>query len=117
MDKVVVEGLALECVIGVYDFEQQYPQRLYLDLELGLDSRPAAANDDLNKTHDYGAIAERLRQYAAETRVALIETLAEGMVDILRQEFSVSWMRMHLRKPGAVDDCRSVGILIERGED
>lgn len=114
MDKVVVEALELDCVIGVFDFEQHYAQRLYLDLELGLDSRKAARSDDLSFTHDYGTIADRLREHAQNSRVALIETLAEQLAEILINEFSILWLRMHLRKPGAVAHCRSVGIQIER---
>jgi len=31
------------------------------------------------------------------------------------REFGVPWLRLTLRKPGAVRDTREVGVIIERG--
>ncbi|MHC9038000.1 dihydroneopterin aldolase, partial [Cobetia marina] len=46
MDRVLIEALAVETVIGVYDWERTIRQRLMIDLEMATDIRPAAAGDD-----------------------------------------------------------------------
>ena len=115
IDRVFVEGLALDCVIGVYPHEKTFRQRLYLDLEMAYDLSPAGTTDDLTLTLDYHAISQRLMVHAASCQVALLETLAEGMASILLNEFSVPWFRLKLRKPGAVAEAVAVGIVIERG--
>jgi dihydroneopterin aldolase len=46
----------------------------------------------------------------------LIETLAERIADIVREEFGVPWLRLRLGKPGAVTGSRDVGVIIERGQ-
>ena len=45
MDRVFIEGLEVDTVIGAYDWERGIRQCLTLDLQLGWDIRPAAAGD------------------------------------------------------------------------
>ena len=84
-------------------------------MELGTDIRPAAATDCLDDTLNYQAVAQRISAFAAASDVQLVETLGEQIAELLRQEFAVSWLRLTLRKPGALRDAREVGIIIERG--
>ena len=44
-----------------------------------------------------------------------METLAERSAAIVLEEFNVAWVRLRLRKPGAVRGSRDVGVMIERG--
>ncbi|SFH90188.1 dihydroneopterin aldolase [Modicisalibacter xianhensis] len=116
MDRVLIEGLSVETVIGVYDWERTIRQRLELDLELATDIRPAAAGDDLARTLDYAAISQQIGEFAASSRFELVETFAERLAAMLREEFGIAWLRLTLRKPGAVANARAVGVRIERGE-
>ncbi|MGY6564248.1 MAG: dihydroneopterin aldolase [Halomonadaceae bacterium] len=115
MDCVLIESLELETVIGVYDWERTIRQRLVLDLELATHIRPAAADDDLTKTLDYAAISQRIQRFADEHDFALVETFAERLAQLLMTEFFVPWLRLTLRKPGAVPAAAAVGVRIERG--
>ncbi|SEL19613.1 dihydroneopterin aldolase [Halomonas daqiaonensis] len=115
MDLVLIEALEVDTVIGVYDWERSITQTLQLDLTLGTDIRPAAAVDDIGLTLNYAAISERINVFAAEHDVALVETFAERLAETLRDEFAVSWLRLTVRKPGAVPGAAAVGVCIERG--
>lgn len=114
-DRIYLHGLEVQAVIGVYVHERAAPRLLRVDLELACDTRCAAASDDLARTFDYDAIAQRLRQLAAGMQPALLETLAERMGELLQREFGARWLRLRLDKPGAVPGTASVGIVIERG--
>ncbi|WP_019952607.1 dihydroneopterin aldolase [Kushneria aurantia] len=116
LDTVLIEDLRLEAVIGVYEWEKRIHQRLSLTLELGCDIGTAAAGDDLNATLDYAAISARLKQFCADNRFELVETFAERIAALLREEFAIGWLRLTLKKPGAVADAAFVGVRIERGE-
>ncbi|MFI0472067.1 dihydroneopterin aldolase [Halomonas sp. HMF6819] len=116
MDRILIEGLTIETVIGVYDWERTITQSLRLDLTLATDIRPAAATDDLHLTLDYGAVCQRIQQFADEHHFALIETFAERLCECLRHEFPISWLRLAVRKPAAVPAAQSVGLEITRGE-
>lgn len=115
VDRILIEALTVDTVIGVYDWERTITQSLSLDLSLATDIRPAAATDDLRLTLDYAAICQRIQQFADEHHFALVETFAERLAECLRNEFSISWLRLTLRKPGAVPKASSVGLEIIRG--
>lgn len=115
MDLVLIESLGVDTVIGVYAWERTITQRLLLDLELATDIRPAAASDDIALTLDYAAISERIIAFAAEHEFALVETFAERLAERLREEFAIAWLRLTVRKPGAVTTAAAVGVSIQRG--
>ncbi|MDX9875456.1 MAG: FolB domain-containing protein, partial [Spongiibacteraceae bacterium] len=47
MDSVFINGLALEAVIGIHDWERTQRQPVVLDLEIAADSATAACSDDI----------------------------------------------------------------------
>ena len=117
MDRVFIEGLELNAVIGVYPWEREVRQVLMLDLELATDIRPAAVGDDLSRTLDYKAIADRIDEYVCGSEFQLLETLAERLAALIMKQFGVPWLRLRLSKPGAIPSARAVGVEIERGNE
>lgn len=117
MDKVLIDALKVEASIGIFEWEQRIRQQVVLDLELGTDARKAAASDDIADTIDYKAVAKRVAELAGEGRWGLVERLAEAVAACLRGEFAIPWVRVTLRKPGAVTGAAAVGIVIERGNE
>lgn len=115
MDRVLIEALKLEAKIGVYEWERRIRQQVVFDLELGCDAARAAAGDRLADAVDYKAVAKRLRTLAGEREWGLVETLAEALAQCLLKEFAIGWLRVTVRKPGAVTGAASVGVTIERG--
>lgn len=116
MDRIFIEGLTLEAVIGVYDWEREVRQILTLDLELGTSIGAAARGDDLSQTLDYKVICDRLADYARDSSFELLEAFAEGVAHLLMTEFGVQGLRLKLGKPGAIPATRTLGVIIERGE-
>lgn len=115
MDKVIIKGLTADTVIGVYDWEREIRQQLVLDLELGTNIQPAAETDNLALTLDYAAISARIIAYIGAGEFQLIETMAEKIAQLLMTEFSITWLKLTLYKPGAVSEADTVGVVIERG--
>jgi 7,8-dihydroneopterin aldolase/epimerase/oxygenase len=116
VDRIFVRGLAVDAVIGVYDWERTIRQALVIDLEMAWDIRAAASTDDLSRTLDYAAVSQRVMAFISESRFALVETLAERVAELVRSEFGVTWLRLTLNKPGAVGQASGgVGVIIERG--
>jgi len=91
-------------------------QTVSLDLEMATDIRAAAETDDVADTIDYKAVAKRLISFVEGTDFQLVESIAERVSDIVREEFGVEWVRLRVSKPGAVTGARDVGVVIERGE-
>jgi dihydroneopterin aldolase len=115
MDKVFIEGLEADAVIGIHDWERRIRQTLRFDIELGFDNRIPAATDQVADTLDYDAISQRVTAYVQASEFGLVETLAERCVSLVMEEFGVAWMRLRLSKPGAVRNAIAVGVIIERG--
>ena len=113
-DKVFIEGLEIEALIGIYDWERRIRQTLCLDLEMAFDNRVPAASDDIAHTLDYKAVSKRLVEFVGQSDFGLVETLAERCAAIVIEEFNVPWLRLKLSKPGAVRGAQSVGVIIER---
>ncbi|HMB57587.1 MAG TPA: dihydroneopterin aldolase [Arenimonas sp.] len=114
MDKVFIEALEIECVIGIYDWERKIKQPIVFDIEMDSDNRKPAASDDIADTLDYKAISKRLIQFVSESSFGLVETLAERCCAIIIDEFCVARVRLKLSKIGAVRGAKAVGVIIER---
>jgi dihydroneopterin aldolase len=115
MDIIFLRGLAIETVIGIYDWEREIRQTLIIDLEMATDIRKAAETDDITHTLDYKAVSRRIIDFVEGSSFQLVETLAERITEILINEFQVPWVRLTLNKRGAISGASDVGIRIERG--
>ena len=115
MDKIFINDLRIDTIIGIYDWERQVRQTVSFDLEMAHDIRRAAQTDDIQYTLNYKAVAKRLIAFVEDSQFLLIETLAEDAARLIMTEFSVPWLRLALHKPGALRGAHSVGVVIERG--
>lgn len=116
MDIVYIRELRIDTVIGVYDWEREVRQTVCLDLEMSADIRQAAQTDDIQYALNYHSVATRLSDFIEGSEFLLVETMAEQVCQIVREEFGVAWVKLRLSKPGALHQSRDVGLIIERGE-
>ena len=116
MDIVYIKALQVETVIGIYDWEREIRQRVVLDLEMGTDIRQAALTEDIESTLNYKSVSDRLIEFVSASEFLLVETMAEEIAALVMQEFSVSWLRLKVGKPDAIEAAEEVGVVIERGE-
>ena len=114
MDKVFIEALEIECVIGIYDWERKIKQTIMLDIEMAFDNRIPAASDNINDTLDYKAVSKRLIEFVGESSFGLVETLAEQCCKIIIEEFKVKHVKFKLSKMAAVRGAKAVGVILER---
>ena len=99
-DRVVLAGLEFLARHGVNDREKVEPQRFEVDLELELDVRPAARDDDLAKTVDYRGVYDTTRRVVEDNTFDLIETLAETIArEVLGANPAVDKVTVRVRKP------------------
>lgn len=115
MDLIRIRGLKAEALIGVHDWERKLPRTLLVDLDLATDAARAAGKDRLEDALDYHAVSQAVLALTAESRVQLLETLAERLAAMLQEKFRVRWLALTLHKPGAVPAAQDVSISIERG--
>ena len=99
-DRIVLANMTFQARHGVADREKVEAQRFEIDVELGLDLQPAAVEDDLERTVDYGPVYETVRQIVESTTYNLIEALAEAICHELLSEYPrVREVTVRVRKP------------------
>jgi dihydroneopterin aldolase len=101
MDEIALTGLRVRGFHGVLPAERTEGQDFLVDAVLRLDTREAAASDDLAATVDYGGLAERLAEVVAGEPVDLIETLADRLADVCLADPRVIAARVTVHKPHA----------------
>jgi dihydroneopterin aldolase len=101
LDQVALRGLRVRGRHGVHTRERRDGQDFVVDAVLGLDTRSAAAADDLSRTVDYGVLAERLAAVVAGQPVRLIETLADQLARVCLAEPLVQEVEITVHKPQA----------------
>ena len=116
-DITFIEGLVVEAIVGIYDWERQVRQRVSLDVEMGCDIRAAARTENIELAINYKSVADEVAAFIGEQQFLLIETMAEQVADLIIRKFGVPWVRLKLRKHGAVPAAGSVGISVERHAD
>lgn len=87
MDIIYLRDLRIETVIGIFDWERSIKQIVSLDLEMATDISKAAGSDSIEDTLDYKAVAKRLIEFVGNSEFQLVETLAQRVTDIVRDEF------------------------------
>ena len=115
MDIIFITDLRADAIIGIYDWERKQKQTISIDIEMSTDISKAAAADNIESALNYKAISKRIEQFIANSEFQLVETLAENISDVVREEFGVQWLRLTLHKPGALSNSKDVGVRIERG--
>jgi 7,8-dihydroneopterin aldolase/epimerase/oxygenase len=100
-DQLTVTGIECFGYHGVFDREKREGQRFVVDLTLGLDTRAAAASDDLRDTVDYGSLVAAVKAAVEADPVDLIETLAQRLADVCLRDVRVEWARITVHKPDA----------------
>ena len=116
MGIVFLRDLRVDTIIGIFEWERNTRQVVAIDREMAADVARAAATDSIDDALDYKSISKRLIDFVGRSSFQLVETLAEEVARIVRDEFGVAWVRVTLSKPGAIRGARDVGIIIERGE-
>jgi dihydroneopterin aldolase len=116
MDKIFLNDLKIDTIIGIYDWERETLQTLSFDLEMDWDIRKAASSDNIEDTLDYGAIAETIVAFVEKSSYQLIETLAEDLCALLLNEFAIPKIKLTLSKPVALHGQNIAKIIIERSQ-
>ena len=82
-DTLIIKGLAIPCRIGVTEEERAAPQTIWIDLELPIGARKAAAHDDVREAVDYARLVEVVTRRTQGQPYHLMETLADALAAVV----------------------------------
>ena len=124
-DVIAISDLRLDCIVGIYAHERRRAQPLRVDVEMELDTRPAASTESCATTVDYFAMAEQARFVLAAGRFQLLETAAHALAQLVlapaapdEERGAVQSVRVTLTKPDALAGSAvpSVSVWREAGD-
>jgi dihydroneopterin aldolase len=101
LDRITVSGVRAHGHHGVLPAERARGQQFVADAVVWLDTREAAASDDLSRTINYAALAGRIAEIISGEPVALIETLAERLATACLAYDQVQEAEVTVHKPDA----------------
>ena len=116
-DNLSIEGLKVDTIIGVYQWEREVKQSVIIDLVLEIKSASSGFEDSIEFAVDYVAVSDMVSNLVQSSSFLLIETLAEAIAGKLLKEFAIRSIRLKLSKPSAIQNAANVGITIERSRD
>lgn len=116
MDEVLLKGLRFEGRHGVTQDERNNPQAFEVDISIGLDLKPAAITDLLDKTVDYSMVYQEVRQIVEEESFNLLEALAERIAARVLALNRVMRVSITVKKlhPPIVGKYEYFGVHLER---
>jgi dihydroneopterin aldolase len=100
-DRLTLTGLRAFGHHGVFEHERVNGQEFVIDVSVGFDSRAAAATDDLDKTINYGVLAESIVAVVENDPADLIETVAERIATLVLEQPAADSVEVTLHKPSA----------------
>lgn len=116
-DIITLRGLTARGQHGVFPFEREGTQPFSVDVALWVDTRPAAAADDIDLTVSYADIAEEAVAVLTGPSVYLLETLASRVADVALAHPRVEGVEVTVHKPMAPlrQQFSDVSVTIRRG--
>ncbi len=115
-DRISLTGLRAIGRHGALPEERVTGQEFIADAVLWLDTRAAAASDDLSLTVDYADLAGRIASIIGGEPVTLIETLAQRLADACLAYQRVRQAEVTVHKPHAAIGVRvgDISVTIRR---
>lgn len=113
-DRIFIEQLPLETIIGINPHERKKKQPILVDLELFIDAYKVALSDDISVTVDYHSLVTKLSNFVAVQQYHLIETLAEKIAEYILDYFDIAKITVKVTKPKALVQTKWVGVTITR---
>lgn len=100
-DRITVSGITATGYHGVFEHERRDGQTFVADVTLHVDTRPAAAEDRLDLTVDYGVLSEQVAGVLSGEPADLVETVAERIAAVALSHPGVHAVDVVVHKPQA----------------
>ena len=111
-DTIQIHRLTLNCIVGVRPQEREREQPVTLDVELGLDLRPAARSGRISDTCDYDRVSSEIGALLQFRRYRIIEVAVEELAAMLFGTHErLETVRIRLEKPRALEGRARAGAV------
>ena len=114
MDKVFIEDLEVETIIGIFGWEREVKQIVRISLEMSFDTSKAGKSDKIDDALDYKKIGKSIVNLVENSSFFLVEKMAEEIALLVLKNKQIKGIKLRVEKPGALRGSKSVGVEILR---
>ena len=83
MDKVFIENLEIETIIGIFGWEREVKQIVRISLEMSFDISKAGKSDKIDDALDYKKIGKSIVNLVENSSFFLVEKMAEDIASLV----------------------------------
>ena len=113
-DKVFIEDLEVETIIGIFGWERKVKQIVKISLEMDFNISDAAKTDNIDQALDYKSIGKDISSFVGKSSFQLVETMADKIAKRVLKNKSIEKVEVKVEKPGALRGSQAGGIKIVR---
>ena len=113
-DVIIIDGLRVDAIIGIDDWERVMTQAIIIDMALFTDVTDVAQTQDLSQGINYKAVCEQVSKWVQDKKFELLETLVEYVSKQLLDNWPISKVSIRAVKPNAITLADAVGVQITR---
>lgn len=111
--KVFIKNLVVNTKIGLYDAERLNPQPIKISVQM--EANEVASVENINDTIDYAQVIDLIKHNIdtnpkTKTSYHLLETLANDLIQLINDNFSVKFIKLHISKTTIFADTEEVGV-------
>lgn len=112
-DCIYLEDISIEMSIGIYDFEKQKKQRVFVSASL---YTPIQRKDEfsIETVVSYETIRDKIKNISGKKHYDLLEEFAEEIAKECFKDKSITAIALDISKPDIFDDVKRAGIKILR---
>ena len=114
MDKVFIEDLEVETIIGIFGWEREVKQIVRISLEMSFVISKAGKSDKIDDALDYKKIGKSIVNLVENSSFFLVEKMAEEIALLVLKNKQIKDIKLRVEKPGALRGSKSVGVEILR---
>jgi len=111
-DSLQITALNIPARIGIHAWEQKILQQLLLDITIPMDLR--TCNNELANTIDYDKLCQQVITFVESNSFTLIETVAEQVAQLIKDNFKVATLTVSVSKPHAVKQAGNIRVSVTR---
>lgn len=114
MDKILIQGLKVNAILGIYERERNTPQPVSLDLTLFTEERDPGLADKIEDCVDYEKVSILVRNHVLDAKKLTVEALAEEIASLCLSIPKVREVIVRILKTNAINFTDGVGVEIHR---
>jgi D-erythro-7,8-dihydroneopterin triphosphate epimerase len=118
LDQIHIRDLMVPGIIGINPDERVNKQDVLVNATLWVDTRPAAASDQIVDAVNYRTVTKAIIAHIEQGEPMLVERLVAEIADLcLDADERIAEVEVTVEKPGALRHARSVGVTVHRSSE